>query len=90
MSRTDRCLPAHRDYCEAAAWSVIVIINDVWRSKFSFIFLGFFLSPVEGREFFQRESEERGLTDELYSNTPTLSASFLCWGAPSPLTLMIV
>lgn len=75
-SWTDRCLPAHRDYCEAAAWSVTEINDEVWGSMFSFLNLFHFLYfwPGRGKNGNRKDgcfpartgvqSEDCGLADE--------------------------
>lgn len=102
--RTDRCLPASRDYCEAAASSVIVILMMFEEACFiSFFFFSFpfiwrgtcvFQWGEEGA--WKKQFKIMDLTVcmthwwALQQHKKTLFSSFLCRGAPAPLTLMIV
>lgn len=93
----DRCLPAHRSYCEAAAWSVIAIMTMF--GKHGLFFVGFSFSFTGGRTVFASESGVKQrrwtkwtfrawLTDKTFRHYKT--TVFSVGGAPFPLTLMIV
>lgn len=98
-SWTDRCLPAHRDYCEAAAWSVTEINDEVWGSMFSFLDLFHFLYfwPGRGKNgnrkdgcFPARTGVQSEETVDSLMNTTTVCIFSLLGSSFSPLTLMIV
>lgn len=68
LKRIDRCLPAHRYYCEAAARSVIVNIT-VWEACFRLVFL----SPEEESVFPREKGRQTAAVDFLcMTHWPTL------------------
>lgn len=82
--KVDRRLPAHHDNCEAAA-GLCERSEQCLRIYFLFTFSSWSNDKFPGRRV------NNGLSCMTHSNIiqPSLAIAF-CWGAPSPLTSMIV